>query len=145
MGKTDKRIIGCLFLVILLIVAWLCANAYLEHETFSSAEYIDLREFRKMSEKYVGKYVRTSGILHEFLGTTVNVWNCRVVAVEYYSYLLVNKSVAVVLHVKFKCHNLLQKWVNFTGKVERLYDKDGQLMGYTINVAEIYELLSYCK
>ncbi|MGB9854077.1 MAG: hypothetical protein ACPLRY_04640 [Candidatus Bathyarchaeales archaeon] len=141
-SKTDKYVIGCLFLVILLIAAWLCASAYFERQTFSSAEYISLKEFRKMSEKYVGKYVRTSGILHEFLGTTVKVWNYRIVAIEYYSYLLVNKSVAVVLHVKFKCHHLLQKWVNVTGKVERLYGKDGQLMGYAINVVEIAELLS---
>ena len=142
MSKTDKRIIGCLFLVILLIVAWLGADAYLERQAFSSAKYIGLKEFREMSEKYVGKYVRTSGLLHAFLGTVVRIWNYRIIVTEYYSYLLVNKSVAVALHVKFNCHHLLEKWVNVTGKVERLYDKNGQLMGYAINVVEIYELLS---
>lgn len=142
MTKKDKRIVGCLFLGILLIVAWLCTNAYLERQAFSSAEYLSLNELRKLSEKYVGKYVRTSGLLHAFLGTMVKIWNYRIVITEYYSYLLVNRSVAVVLHVEFKCHHLLEKWVNVTGKMERLYNEDGRLMGYAINVAEINELLS---
>jgi|YelNatPaOPRAMG01_1025707.scaffolds.fasta_scaffold11262_2 hypothetical protein len=141
MIKIDKYAIGCLFLVILLIAAWLCASVYLEHQAFSSAEFIGLKEFRRISEEYVGKYVRTSGLLHEFLGVAVKVWNYRIVAIEYYSYLLVNKSVAVFLHAKFKCHHLLQRWVNVTGKVERLCNEDGRLMGFAIDVVEISE---YC-
>jgi len=141
MSKIDRYVIGCLFLVILLIVALLCASVYFEHQAFSSAECIGLKEFRRISEEYVGKYVRTSGILHEFLGVAVKVWNYRIVAIEYYSYLLVNKSVAVVLHAKFKCHHLLQRWVNVTGKVERLCNEDGRLMGFAIDVVEISE---YC-
>ncbi len=139
MDKTDKRIVGCLFLIILLIAAWLCASAYIERQAFSSAEYASLKAFREVSEKYVGKYVRTSGLLHAFLGAVVKTLNYQIVTTQYYSYLLVNKTVAVVLHVKFKCHYLLEKWVNVTGKVERLYDRDGRLMGYAINVVEIYE------
>jgi hypothetical protein len=35
----------------------------------------------------------------------------------------------------------LQRWVNVTGKVERLCNEDGRLMGFAIDVVEISE---YC-
>ncbi|MBC7131115.1 hypothetical protein H5T51_07885 [Candidatus Bathyarchaeota archaeon] len=112
-------------------------GAYLEHQALALAEYIRLRELDDVREAYVGKYIRTSGFLHDFLGTSITVWNNRLISVGRYSYLLVDGSAAIVLHVKFNCHILLQRWVNVTGKLEKLYSADGLFMGYAINVVEI--------
>lgn len=112
-------------------------SAWMERQRLSSAEYVTLKELKSFGEKYVGEYIRTRGILHDFLGTSVSVWNNRLISVGQYSYLLVDGFAAMLLRLRFNCHILLQKWVNVTGRLERLYGEDGSPMGYVINVVDI--------